>query len=286
MRIAVIFDKTRPDTTGGYIERACREAGHACDHWWLRDAAAIPAAYDLYLRVDHGDDYLAVWPRHLRPVVFYAIDTHLAPSWKKIRRAAARYDAVCCAQARAAAALPNGQWLPLGCDPGLHTAPLAERTLDIAFVGTEGGVPRKFYLQALRERYPNSAIGPADHRQMAVLYGRARIGFNYAIADDVNMRVFEVLAAGTLLVTNALSGDAFGRLGLRDRQELVLYRSPRELIEAIDYFLVHAEERERIASAGQNAALAFHTYRHRVVQLMESLGLQAGARETAAAEAS
>ena len=44
MKLALIFDKTRPDTTGGYFERACRTLGVAADHWWLRDAERIPAA--------------------------------------------------------------------------------------------------------------------------------------------------------------------------------------------------------------------------------------------------
>ncbi|MBI3331169.1 MAG: hypothetical protein HYZ96_03550, partial [Candidatus Omnitrophica bacterium] len=92
MRLALIFDKTRPDTTGVHVERAARALGIAADHWWLRDADRIPEAYDLYLRIDHGDDYAVALPQRLRPAVFYAIDTHLPHSWRKIRRVARRYD--------------------------------------------------------------------------------------------------------------------------------------------------------------------------------------------------
>ena len=120
MRLALIFDRTRPDTTGIYFERACRALGLAYDAWRLGDRKEIPATYDLYLRIDHGDDYLMQLPDRLRPAVFYVIDTHLAHNWRKIRRIAPRYDLVCCAQAEAARLLPNGRWLPLACDPVWH----------------------------------------------------------------------------------------------------------------------------------------------------------------------
>jgi hypothetical protein len=275
MRVALVFDRSRDDTTGGYFERACRTLGLSADHWWLRDADRIPAGYDLYLRIDHGDDYHVPLPRRCRPAVFYAIDTHLAHSWPKIRRVAPQFDVVCCAQAAAARRLRGAVWVPLACDAELHGATGGEPRWDVAFIGTDGGVPRKFYLQALRERYPRARIGHAKHTELGAVYGRARIGFNYAIADDVNMRVFEVLAARALLVTNALAGDDFQRLGLEDRRHLVLYRSPRELFELIDHYLTHPDERRRIAEAGETLVLERHTYVHRVQALLAAAARQA-----------
>ncbi len=271
MRLACIFNTTRPDTTGIYFERACRTMGVVYEHWELGQAAQIPPVYDGYVRFDHGDDYEVRLPSCLRPVVFYAIDTHLPKSWHKIRRAAPWYDLVCCAQRDAANRLPGAEWLPLVCDEACHGAREVSRRWDVACVGHDGGVPRKFYLQALRERYPNSCIGQADYTQLGLIYSQARIGFNYSIADDVNMRIFEVLAAKTLLLTNALTHDALARLGLRDRHELVLYRTPQELFQLMDYYLAHAEERDSIAAAGAAVVRERHTYAHRVQRLMEWL---------------
>ena len=145
---------------------------------------------------------------------------------------------------------------------------------DIAFVGNDGGVPRKFYLQELRERYPNSFIGRAPHTEMAEIYGLAKVGFNYIectspLNDMICMRVFEVLAAQRLLVANALGAGDYEALGLRDRQELVLYRHPRELFEVLDYYLQHEDEREQIAAAGHRCVLARHTYRHRAQVMVD-----------------
>jgi len=276
MRLALIFNKTRPDTTGVYFERACRALNLACDHWWLRDAAEIPPEYDLYVRIDHGDDYETCFPDHLRPRVFYAIDTHLPQSWRKIQRMAKHYDLVFCCHRAAASRLRVAEWLPLACDPVFHGRVDGLPTWDVAFVGTAGGVPRKFYLQALRERYPNSFIGSADHTQLGSIYSRARIGFNYSIANDVNMRMFEVLAAGTLLVTNALEGDDLAQLGLEGRRHLVLYRSPQELFPLIDYYLAHEEERRTIARAGAEIVRDRHTYVHRLEQLLSRVSQRLG----------
>lgn len=268
MKLALIFDKTRPDTTGIYVERACQTLGIPADHWWVRDAARLPRGYDLYLRIDHGDDYLTVLPGGCRPSVFYAIDTHLPHSWKKIRRLAPRFDAIFCCHRDAALRLRGAEWLPVAGEPPRAEAQAGGELYDVAFVGTDGGVPRKFYLQALRERYPNHFIGRTDHRELMAVYQRARIGFNYSIANEVNMRAFEVLAAQTLLMTNALDSDDLSRLGLEDRRHLVLYRRPHQIFELIEYYLAHREERERIAAAGAAVVRQRHTYVHRLRQLL------------------
>lgn len=268
MRVALIFDRHRPDTTGVYVERALRGEGVQADHWWLRDIGQAPAGYDLYLRIDHGDDYLAPWPRALRPAVFFVSDTHLAYNWPKVRRAAASYDLVCYAQ-RGAAERLGGIWLPFAWDAGSQANGAAEPAQhDVAFIGTEGGMPRKFILQALRERYARSRIGHADHRDLPAIYGAARIGFNYSIGAEVNMRIFEVLGAGALLVTNPVQGDDLARLGLRAGEHYAVYPRVRDVFGVIDRWLADDDGRRRVAAAGAAVVRARHTYAHRVRQLL------------------
>ena len=90
------------------------------------------------------------------------------------------------------------------------------------------------------------------------------------------MRTFEVLAAGTLLLTNALEGDDFHRLGLEDRKHLVLYHHPEELLERLTYYLAHPDERRAIAAAGAQVVRARHTYTHRLGQLLTSVSQRLG----------
>lgn len=285
MRVALIFNKTRQDTTGVYFERACQALGIPFDHWWVRNVSTIPLIYDLYLRIDHGDDYEVLLPSRCRPAVFYALDTHLPHSWRKIHKLARTFDLVFCCHREAARRLRGAKWLPVGCDFELHGPIGGPPVLDIAFVGTDGGIPRKFYLQALRERYPNNFIGAAPHTQLSSIYSRAKIGFNYSIANDVNMRIFEVLAAGALLVTSALTGDDLSQLGLEDRRHLALYRSPEELFSLIDYYVTHDAQRQATAQAGAQIVCQQHTYAHRLRTILQVVQDRLGVKVSAAAKA-
>ena len=170
MRIALLFDKTRPDTVGVYYARACRSLGLAYDHWWLRDVGRVPATYDLYLRVDHGDDYTVRLPDHLRPAVFIAVDTHLPHSWRKIQSAAPWYDQVFCAQREGARRQPGAVWLPLACDPEVHGGRGGPPVWDVAFVGTDGGVP-------------GAASAAAAERQLPILGVLPKRGWKYVAPE-------------------------------------------------------------------------------------------------------
>ncbi len=275
MKIALFYQPS-PGTVGEYFLSALVQAGQAVDHFALSQADQCTKDYDIYLRIDHGD-YSQDLPERFHPKAFYVVDTHLARSWKNIRRVAPRYDFVFCVQKSASQQLPRAHWVPLGCDPKIHGTAGTARATDLAFVGNDGGVPRKFLLQELRERYPNSFIGSAPHTQMSRIYGESAIGFHYIECtsplpkDYASMRVFEVLASGTMLLADALAEGTFESLGLRDRKELVVYHSPDELFTLLDNYLKHDAEREQIAHAGQQCAIQQHTYRHRADKIVEIL---------------
>ena len=270
MRMAIVFDRARDNTSGIYFERALKSLGVHAEHFWLRDAVRIPAGFDAYLRIDHGD-YVDDLPRHLRPSAFYMIDTHLPRPLKKMRRVAAHYDALFCAQRNALRWFPGATWIPAACDLEWHGGGSSgPRRFDVGFVGTDGGLPRKLYLQEIRERYPRSAIGWAPHTRIGETYRSSKLVFNYAIRNDINMRVFEALGAGRCLLTNAIRDNGFEEL-FRDREHLVVYHSPQELWELLDYYLTHDEEREAIARRGHALVVACHTYVHRVQTMLQVL---------------
>ena len=270
MRIALVFDRLREDTSGIYFERALTQLGVHAEHFWLRDAAQIPTEFDVYLRIDHGD-YVDDLPDRLHPKAFYMLDTHLPHPLRAMRRAAPRYDVLFCAQREALRWFPGARWVPLGCDPAWLAGGQGQPArYAVGFVGTSGGVPRKFYLQEILERYPRSAIGWALHTQIGETYRSSKLVFNYAIRNDINMRVFEALGAGRCLLTNAIRDNGFEEL-FRDREHLVVYHSPQELWELLDYYLTHDEEREAIARRGHALVVARHTYVHRVQTMLDVL---------------
>jgi spore maturation protein CgeB len=79
--------------------------------------------------------------------------------------------------------------------------------------------------------------------------------------DDINMRCFETMATGTMLLTDRISHieELF-----EDKKHLVLYDGLDDMIEKAKYYLDHDEEREKIAQAGYEEVMAKHTIQHRI----------------------
>ncbi|MBI4335620.1 MAG: glycosyltransferase family 1 protein [Candidatus Omnitrophica bacterium] len=274
MRLAVIYDLYREDTLGEHYRRALLGAGCDVSHFWLKDAARINPEFDAYLRVDDGDYKYDIPHRRLAPSFFYASDTHLKKPFEAIKRIARSYDHVFCAQYRGYVALSRAHkgkvsWLPHASDEELHKDLNVRRELDVAFVGNDGGIPRKFLLQEIRERFPNSYIGNASYNEIAGIYSRARIGFNYSIADDINMRCFEIMACGAALLTNRIGDEGFNIL-FDESGCIAVYDSPRDIFSKIEYYLRNDDERARLARGGKGLALE-HTYKKRALSILGTI---------------
>jgi len=273
MKIALIYNKENEATTGSYIEKAIKDAGIDYAHFWTQNAGNIPKEFDLYFRIDHGD-YKYDIPEGLHPAVFYAIDTHLKKPYKKIKDQARHYDIVFCAQKDGADRLKrelriDTQWIPLGCDPDTHRKLDMPKIYDIGFVGRDAQkFARGKQLEILKKRYPDSFIGQTDFRKMSEIYSSSKIGFNSSIFNDINMRVFEVMACGCFLLTNKIKDNGFDELFI-DKKHLVTYKNNKEMIELIDYYLKNKEERERIAEDGYRLTIEKHTYLHRAKEMVD-----------------
>jgi hypothetical protein len=107
-------------------------------------------------------------------------------------------------------------------------------------------------------------------RHMLDEIARHAIGFNLhaEVAGDyaVNVRMFEVTAAGALLVTDHKKN--IGELFEPD-SEILTYSSPAECIEKLRWAIDHPEEARRIAAAGQQRSLKDHSVEKRADLLFE-----------------
>lgn len=274
MRIAIIYDKFREDTLGEHYKRALNKAGHIAEHFWLKDSHRIEPRFDAYLRVDDGDYKYDIPHDQLKPSFFYASDVHLKKPFLAIKRTARFYDHVFCAQYSGYLKLRRVygdkiSWLPHACDSELHRDLGRERKLDVAFVGNDGGNPRKFLLQEIRERFPNSYIGRAPYTEISKIYSSAKIGVNYSIENDINMRIFEILSCGAMLLTNHIDNNGFSDIFI-DRKNLVTYKSPKDIFVMIDYYLHNDSERQAIAELGHKVA-GSHTYENRVCVIIKTI---------------
>jgi len=269
-RVALIFDDgPRPDTAGVYCRRALAELVRVA-HFRPRQLEAIPPGFDLYVNVDEGLRYRL--PARLRPSAWWAVDTHLDFPWYRTK--APDFDFVFTAQRDGAKRLCRevcpATWLPLACDPHLHRKHERPKRFDVAFVGNLVSPERAELLGLLQEHFPQSFAGQCYGDAMAEVYSASRTVFNRSVLNDVNMRVFEALACGSLLVTNDLAANGQEEL-FREGRHLAVYRSAAELVEKIAWYLAHEDERERIAAAGRSEALRRHTYRHRMETLLAEM---------------
>jgi|GEM_PF-2880738 len=276
-RVALIFDNVvRPDTTGIYCLRALRSIAQVTHVQPSELAALNRGDFDLYLYIDDGLKY-PLRP-DLHPSALWAIDTHLMPE-RLLRRAAAA-DYVFAAQRDGAVLLREHgincvAWMPLACDPDIHCCHAVPKELDVCFVGHLSTPGRQELAALIRQKFSNSFVGQRFFAEMAQTYSSSRIVLNLSIRNDINMRVFEALACGSLLITNDLRSNGLGEL-FDIHNHLAVYHDIQELVALIQRYVSNEPLREQIAAAGRKEALAYHTYAHRMRAVLSQVARGAG----------
>lgn len=276
-----IFSVGSERTTARYFDRAISAlAGSRCVYLDALFDPAILGSQDILFYVDPAP----AWPLGLESLpsltVAYLIDVH--QDLRSRLQMAKFFDAVFIAQKEFVPAFRekghrNAFWLPLACDPELHTTDSKARPYDVGFVGNIGvrGMPRFEVLSSVLPRYrTNDYSRFYPPREMANVYGRSKIVFNASVNGDVNMRVFEAMASGALLVTDRI-GNGLSDL-FEEGAHYVGYSTIPEALGKIDYYLAKTEERERIACAGQQTVLDHHTYAHRWESIRQQFGQACG----------
>jgi spore maturation protein CgeB len=166
---------------------------------------------------------------------------------------------------------PQAHWLPLACDPEIHRHYEEPKRFDIGFVGATGPgyERRRVLLERLVRRYTvNDYRQPCTPSEMAQIYSASRLVFNCSLRQEVNMRVFEGPATGTLLLTDR-AGNGLDDL-VTDGEHVVMYDDDR-LLDLTDEYLRHDAARERIATQGYEHVRGRHTYDHRVDTILGAI---------------
>ena len=271
-RVALIFDnQARPETTGFYCRRALGNFVEV-EHFLPEEVSEIPPGkFDLFLNIDDGFQYHL--PDHLRPAACWVIDTHMNFEW--CLEKAAHYDYVFAAQRDGVLNLRNkgiesAHWLPLACDPEIHRPYQATKQFDFSFVGNLVGTERSALLESLVQKYPDNFVGQKYFEEMARIYSASRLIFNRSVKNDINMRVFEGMGCGGLLLTNDLTENGQSEL-FTEGVHLATYSCPEELHEKLDYYLKPETERDKIAQQGYELVVSQHTYQHRMQTLLASI---------------
>jgi hypothetical protein len=209
-------------------------------------------------------------------VIGYSVDQYMHP-WHVPYSAA--FDAVLVAQKDYLplfADSPTGrpaQWLPLFCDPARDLDPGRERDIPVSFVGTLDGAAnpgRKPFLDAFK------TVAPLFCKQgaYAPIFGRSRIVLNQSAAGELNFRLFEAMACGAAVLTEA-TGNGLTELFTPGTDILTYARGDAKTAAATaQAALADPAALAALAAAGKRQVLANHTLvqrARRIIALAEEL---------------
>ncbi|MGQ0555894.1 MAG: CgeB family protein [Nitrospiraceae bacterium] len=208
---------------------------------------------------------------------WYGIDTHM--DYAKHLRIGRLFDVTFLAQKEyvermRADGIRQVHWLPLGFAEELLPSPMPERTIDIAYVGSEqvaANPLRHALLEALRREFPSTRFGAASPNEMGRIYAGAKLVFNKSVNNDVNMRFFEAAGAGGVLVTDRIRNNGVEEL-FEEGKHYVSYQGHDSLIQVVRGLLADPQRCAAISKSAHCHVLEHHTYRHRAQSLLAVAG--------------
>lgn len=165
--------------------------------------------------------------------------------------------------------LTNAKNIPFAVDPVVHKDHKLKRIYDVGFVGHLSDLynpKRSYYLNYLKKRVSIIAKSGIYENQMSTFYSKCKIVFNVSATPGINMRTFEALSTGCLLVQNASCTDI--KYHFKNGKDLVLYKTKEEAVNLIKYYLKNPDKREKIAKQGQKTVLKNHLYKNRAQMLL------------------
>jgi len=289
----LVVSSIRPGATALYLIESLREAGHelrVVSDWAHSgvDRIAIGAfdaagwadregfRPDALLFIEGGTRL--IFPRGMEDLdcvtAWYAIDTHL--HLRQHLSLARLFDVTFVAHLEFLRHFREGEahWLPVAAAPRLHAGPQVPRDIDVAYIGSDhrGLHPeRARLLDLIRSRYGNSFIGRADPSRIGEIYGRAKVVFNKSVRGEVNMRYFEAMGAGAVLVTDCAARENGVEELFNPGGDFLEYRDDASLLSAIDSLLADDETREQIGARARQRVLSDHTYQHRARKVVDAL---------------
>ncbi len=202
------------------------------------------------------------------PSCYWEIDCHLVQA-KEVDRYRV-VSKVFIAQELFLSLYPKGKtsYLPLACDPlSHHRIKGVKEIYDIGFIGNDTYPSRRLLLEQLGTKYKILRTNTKPGLPYSKALSSCRMTFNKSLDNDVNMRFFEALSIGRLLLTDHLiAQDAIAIRG----HHYTTFESWSDLDKKVSWYLNHPKERERMALRGAVYVKRNHTYEHRLKTILEA----------------
>jgi hypothetical protein len=180
-----------------------------------------------------------------------------------------------------AAGHPRPLYMPLAVDRNIIEGPKLERTIDLAAVGRIDShlyATRKRLLAMLDGRFQmNDWRRLYPPKEMGRIFRMSKIVINIPREDylqEANMRVFEVMGSGALLLTRLPS--ELSDMGFDEGIHFIGYRNEDDLVPLIGRYLADDAARREIADRAHDIVWREHTYDSRVAALLKQVSDDAG----------
>jgi spore maturation protein CgeB len=206
----------------------------------------------------------------------WLIDTHC--SWERHSQYAKQFDYIFLAISKFVEPIKKAvehdrvYWLPLCYPTKVSTIRpnYGPVKCPVSFVGRFGKShpTRTLYLSALAERYGGDFLCVTDYDRANAIIRSSKISFNYSLDDDLNFRVWEVLGAGTELVTDSVT-DLHKVKGLEHRVHV--FKNIDEMIELTDRILADDPSTTKNALDNQNWVKQKHCLIHRHLAMLDMI---------------
>lgn len=109
--------------------------------------------------------------------------------------------------------------------------------------------------------------------EMPLVFRHSKINLNItlrSIQNGIPLRAMDIMGAGGFLLTNYQNDFNYHFV---DGEDFVSFSSPGDMLDKIEYYLTHEEERQVIAENGWEKVCAAHTYDKRITEMLSISGI-------------
>lgn len=128
--------------------------------------------------------------------------------------------------------------------------------------------------ETARQNLRNVKFGPPViyGKATSMVYAGSKINLNISlkgIEGGTPLRIMDIMGAGGFVMSTYCpeTAELF-----KEDEEIVMFKTPEELLEKVDFYLRHAQIRERIARAGHEKTVKCYTFEKKLERLMKWAG--------------